>query len=128
MINTNQKGCLAEYSFAAECMKRGIEVSFPLLDASVYDCIIDYKGQLLKIQVKSTGKVPQKNRSTVHVTFHGHYPIDKVDYFAIYVDLYEGFFIFPNNGKQSAVRLSRDNINGKYYNNFTFENTFLPDL
>lgn len=120
MIDVNQRGCLAEYSFASECMKRGIEVSFPLLDSSTYDCIVDYKGQLLKIQVKSTGKVPQKNRKTVHVTFHGHYPIDKVDYFAIYVDLYEGFFIFPNDGKQSAIRVSKDNINSKYFNNYSF--------
>ena len=91
-----------------------------VIEPAIYDCIIDYKGQLLKIQVKSTGKVPRKNRSTVHVTFHGHYPVDKVDYFAIYVDLYEGFFIFPNNGKQTAIRLSRSNVNSKYYNNYSF--------
>ena len=119
-MDINHRGCLAEYSFASECMKRGIEVSFPLLDSSTYDCIVDYKGKLLKIQVKSTGKVPRIHRSTVHVTFHGHYPIEKVDYFAISGDLYEGFFIFPNNGKQTAIRLSKDNINGKYYNNYSF--------
>ena len=106
MMDINHRGCLAEYSFASECMKRGIEVSFPLLHTSTYDCIVDYKGQLLKIQVKSTGKVPRVNRSTVHVTFHGHYPVEKVDYFAIYVDLYEGFFTVSYTHLTLPTRLS----------------------
>ena len=120
-MDINHRGCIAEYNFANECMKRGIEVSFPLLHSSIYDCIIDFKGRLLKIQVKSTGKDIAKNRSTVQVSFHGTYPKDKVDYFAIYVDIYDGFFIFPNNGTQQAIRLSMDNINSKYYNNFLFD-------
>lgn len=122
MMDINHRGCLAEYQFAAECLKRGIEVSFPLLDSSVYDCIIDHNGKLLKIQVKSTGKKPRENRNTVQVSFHGNYPKNKVDYFAIYVDIYEGFFIFPNDGVQQAIRLSKDNKNSIYYNNFTFNN------
>ena len=92
-----------------------------MLHSSIYDCIIDFKGRLLKIQVKSTGKDIAKNRSTVQVTFHGIYPKDKVDYFAIYVDIYDGFFIFPNNGTQQSIRLSMDNVNSKYYNNYKFK-------
>ena len=120
-MDINHRGCIAEYNFATECIKRGIEVSFPLLHSSIYDCIIDFQGRLLKIQVKSTGKKPKYNRSTVHMTFHGKYPKDRVDYFAIYVDLYDGFFIFPNNGTQQAIRLSMDNVNSKYYNNYQFK-------
>ena len=119
-MDINRKGCLAEYHFATECIKRGIDVSFPLLDSSIYDCIIDYNGRLLKIQVKSSSKLPRGNRKSVQVPFHGKYPKDKVDYFAIYVDLYKGFFIFPNDGIQQAIRLSTENKHSKYYNNFTF--------
>ena len=120
-MDINNSGWIAEYKFANGCMERGIEVSFPLLHSSIYDCIIDYKGKLLKIQVKSTGKDLAKNRSTVQVSFHGNYPKDKVDYFAIYVDLFKGFFIFKNNGSQQSIRLSMDNANSKYYNNFIFD-------
>ena len=119
-MDINHRGCIAEYDFATECMKRGIEISFPLLHTSIYDCIIDFQGRLLKIQIKSTGQDLAKHRRTVQVAFHGAYPKDKVDYFAIYVDLFSGFFIFPNNGTQQSVRLNLNNINSKYYNNFSF--------
>ena len=53
LTDINQIGCLAEYKFFVTCMELGLQVSKPILDASVYDCIIDNGKRLIKVQVKS---------------------------------------------------------------------------
>jgi hypothetical protein len=40
-MDNNLIGCLAEYKFATMAMEREMHVSFPLLDSSPYDCIIE---------------------------------------------------------------------------------------
>ena len=62
----------------------------------------------------------EKNRSTIQANWHVIYSEQDVDYFAVWVDLYKGFFIFKNIGQQS-IRLNLDNDNSKYFNNFAFE-------
>ena len=78
-MDGNQKGCFAEYHFAATAISLGFNVSTPLLSASYYDCILE-----------------------------------NVDYFALWDESNDGFFIIPNLG-QSCLKL---NINGKYKENF----------
>lgn len=119
-MDNNTRGCIAEYSFGVECLKRGIIVSFPILDSCVYDCIADTGKNIYRIQIKSTGKKMEKNRSTIQANWHVIYSEQDVDYFAVWVDLYKGFFIFKNIGQQS-IRLNLDNDNSKYFNNFAFE-------
>jgi len=119
-VDNNTRGCIAEYSFGVECLKRGIIVSFPILDSCVYDCIADTGKNIYRIQIKSTGKKMEKNRSTIQANWHVIYSEQDVDYFAVWVDLYKGFFIFKNIGQQS-IRLNLDNDNSKYFNNFAFE-------
>lgn len=119
-VDSNTKGCIAEYNFGIECLKRGIIVSFPILDSCVYDCIADTGNTIYKIQIKSTGKVVEKNRSTIQANWHTTYSISDVDYFAVWVEMYNGFFIFRNIGQQS-IRLSLNNENSKYFNNFGFK-------
>ena len=55
-MNHNQKGCFAEYHFAATAITHGYNVSIPLLGASYYDCILEKNGKLFKIQIKYLGK------------------------------------------------------------------------
>ena len=119
-VDVNTRGCVAEYTFGVECLKRGIIVSFPILDSCVYDCIADTGKNIYRIQIKSTRKTKEKNRSTVQANWHTVYSQDDVDYFAVWVDLYEGFFIFKNIGQQS-IRLNLDIDNSKYFNNFVFK-------
>ena len=52
-MDSNLIGCIAEYKFGVVAMEEEINVSFPLLDASQYDCITDSKNGLKKIQIKS---------------------------------------------------------------------------
>ena len=61
-MDSNQRGCYAEYLFSIECLKRNIVVSFPVLDSCVYDCIADNGKNIYRIQVKYSGKGFLKHR------------------------------------------------------------------
>jgi hypothetical protein len=124
-VDNNQRGCIAEYLFGVECLKMGYNVSMPLLDSSIYDCVVDNGDKLFKIQIKSTIKKPDNvNHSTIHIRLNNNkrpYNKEDVDYFACYVDMFSGFFIVKNTGDMQSLRLS---LNGKYkenFNNFVFE-------
>ena len=116
-------GCLAEYLFCVECLKRDINVSMPLSPGSVYDVVVESKGVLLKVQVKShqTGLHDNKNPVKVNFTSKRKYNTEEVDFFAIYVKKFNGFFIFRNNGERRSIRLSLTNKNSNFFNNFEFD-------
>jgi|TARA_R110000803_G_scaffold161766_2_gene225405 hypothetical protein len=123
-VDNNQRGTFAEYLFATKCLEKGYNVSFPLMDSSVYDCIIDTGKRLLKVQVKSTIKTPEKNRNTIQAHLENSkssYTKESVDFFAVYVKHYDGFFIFKNKGTMQTIRLSLKGRNKIYFNNFVFE-------
>jgi hypothetical protein len=122
-MDNNQRGTFAEYLFATKCLEVGYNVSFPLTDSSVYDCIIDTGKELLKIQVKSTTRTPPKNRNNVQAHLQNSksiYSKDLVDFFAVYVHFYDGFFIFRNKGKMQTIRLGLNGKNKVFFNNFAF--------
>ena len=125
--NENYKGCAAEYLFATECSKRGYIVSMPLLDSSPYDAIVDTHKRLYKIQIKYTAKKPEGNRSSVHLSLSGkikdRYPLNMVDFFAIYSEYFGGFFIIPNVGNVKAIRISKVGKYSNYFSNFAFSNS-----
>lgn len=116
---------MAEYLFATECMKRNYQVSMPLIDSSLYDCIVDTGDRLLKIQIKSSSKSPlKKHYTSVQVPLQNNkknYTIDKIDYFAVYSDYFNGWFIFKNTGNMQSIRVSLKGKNKKYFNNFAFK-------
>lgn len=117
-MNHNQKGCYAEYLFATTAIEKGFNVSMPLLDSSKYDCILESNGNLFKIQVKYLGKDRYKHNGTMQITLrrigHTFYSDKEVDFFALWHEEYQGFFIIKNEG-QKSLKL---NINGKYKENF----------
>lgn len=117
-MDTNRLGCVAEYRFAVMAMQNGFNVSFPLMDSSPYDCIVEKGGRFWKIQVKSSVKIPEKNRTAVHIILNNaksKYTKDRVDFFAIWIEHCNGFFIVENTGNMQSIRLS---IEGKYSKNF----------
>jgi len=121
-VNANQFGCFAEYRFAIRAMENGFNVSMPLLDASAYDAIVEKDGVVRKIQIKSitkdrTNKMDRDDVQCVLRRDGKSYPIEMVDYFAIYVERDRGFYIIKNNG-QKSIRLSTDGIYKKNLNNF----------
>ena len=95
----------------------------PLSPGSVYDVVVESKGVLLKVQVKSHQTDFYNNKSSVKVNFTANrkYNTDDVDFFAIYVKKFNGFFIFRNNGERRSIRLSLSNRNSRFFNNFEFD-------
>lgn len=116
-MDINLTGCAAEYRFAVMAMENGFRVSMPLLDASPYDAIVETPNGLRKVQIKSTKQKIVNNGVAITIKRDGDpYPLSDVDYFAIWVDAFKGFYIIPNNGTQRRFKFT---INGeKYSNNF----------
>ena len=106
-------------------MKRGYEVSMPLMDSSLYDCIVDTGKNLLKLQIKSSIKLPDNDRhNSVHSPLQNnkrYYSKEKIDYFAVWCEFFSGWFVFKNTGKMQSIRVSLTGKNKKYFNNFAFE-------
>jgi len=116
-VDRNQLGCLAEYKFSVKAIEEGFNVSMPLLDSSPYDCIIERDLKIYKIQIKNVSPERKFNRDSIHLVLRrttDFYTKEEVDFFAIYIMVYEGFFIIPNY-QQRSIRLS---IDGKYKDNF----------
>ena len=101
-------------------MEYNMRVSMPLLDASPYDCIVELpNGKLKKIQIKSTNK--GEHPKGIHITLRYSdisYTTKEVDYFAVWINVRNGFYIIKNNGTMSAFRISKDGKYSKNFNNF----------
>jgi len=122
-VKPNQLGCYAEYLFCTECIKRGYEVSMPLLHTSVYDCMVDTGKGVFKIQIKASEKVPTDRENSVNIPLANSksiYTVNEIDYFAVFSAYYDGFFIFPNKGEMKSFRASLKGKNKMYFNRFSF--------
>lgn len=115
-MNTSQFGCYSEYRFAIEAIKNGLHVSFPLLHSSTYDCIVDTPNGLFKVQIKAVGKNNKRQRVNLTTKYIPSYNINEVDYFAVYSEIKDGFYIFKNTPDLKCFELSEKNI--KNFNNF----------
>ena len=106
-------------------MKRDYQVSMPLIDSSLYDCIVDTGDRLLRVQIKSSTKNPTNDRqNSINIPIQNNkrsYTKEKIDYFAVYCDFFDGWFIFKNTGKMQSIRVSLTGKNKKYFNNFAFK-------
>lgn len=114
-MDINLTGCAAEYRFASMAMDYGFRVSMPLLDSSPYDAIVETPTGLKKIQIKSTTQKLKDNAISLTVKRTGD-PYSKydVDYFAIWIQEWQGFYIIKNMGHHRRFKFS---INGKKYSN-----------
>lgn len=122
-MNPQDFGTYVEYLFALKCIENGYKVSFPLHPHSEYDCIVDVGERLYKVQVKgSRQEINEDGDVKVQISNRKNlaYLEDDVDFMAIYVSQYNGFFVVPVNGNKT-IRLSMKNKNAKYFNNFAFD-------
>lgn len=95
MLNTHFKGKITELEVAQSFLELGYQVSQPLVSDSRYDFIVDIKGKLLKIQVKTSklgteGDYFKFATSSSHTntkgTINRSYKQDEIDYFATIYD------------------------------------------
>lgn len=106
-------------------MEYGHEISMPLMHTSTYDMIVDTGDRLLKIQVKSTNSIPRDNRKSIkiQVTKGGKtpYAVGEIDYLALYIEQFEGFFVFKYDEPKTQYRLNPEGIYKNHFNNFAFD-------
>ena len=117
-MNANLFGCYAEYKFAVMAMEHDLLVSFPLFHTSVYDCIIESKKGLSKVQIKALNEDNRtRNRINLVDRNQKRYTKKDIDFFAIYSKQRDGFFIIKNDGiiHSFTVGLKKYSI---YFNNF----------
>lgn len=124
MLSHTQIGDATEYRFFLYCIENNIPISKPLTNNLPYDCIIDYRGKLLKIQIK-TGyntqtkdsfmfncKSTSKNYSEVIIKTYE----DKIDGF---ITWYEKF---PNNFYYIPIQDANKSTMIIYYGNNPHKN------
>tara|TARA_R100000935_G_scaffold41759_1_gene63432 strand:+ start:48 stop:410 length:363 start_codon:yes stop_codon:yes gene_type:complete len=117
-MNVNLFGCLAEYKFAVMAMEYGINVSFPLIHSSPYDCIIETKKVLKKIQIKAISTGKDKARCYLLDSNRNAYKKEDVDFFAVWVQYHNGFYIFKNENLNKTMVINKGGIYSKNFNNF----------
>jgi len=128
-MDTYQSGTYAEMLFTAECIRYGHIVSTPLMQSAVYDCLVETEKGIFKVQVKcSNFFIENVYRFNVVKRIGdgsvGSYDIHDMDFVALYVVEYRGFFIIPYLHTQRTFRVSLTNKYSNYFNNFAFD--FLP--
>jgi hypothetical protein len=96
-----QKGEWAEVCFAAEVLRRGWRISRPYGDSCLYDCIVDVRGCISRVQVKS---VDRKSRSRIRCypvnmvhgrRYHLRYSPREVDVIAVFIVPKSMWYIVP---------------------------------
>mgnify|MGYP003644219220 CR=1 FL=1 len=108
-MDNNQIGCLAEYKFATVAMELGFYVSFPLLNTSRYDCIIETSKGLFKIQVKSVQKNRDRSRVFIRDTKNNNYKKKDVDFFAfVALPIRAVFFAVTHDVTSSVFRIRKE--------------------
>ena len=121
-MTTTQKGDVTELLVCAFLIRKGIKVSKPISNDLRYDLIADYKGKLIKIQVKtshpgrSNGTITFKTSSstlqTTGKSTRRKYTNREIDYFATVIGTDVYFIpIADTRGTEFSMRLkpSRNN-------------------
>src|SRR3990167_371921 len=142
-LSTFQKGKLAELYFEAECIKRGIAIFKPVLDAR-YDYLISVGGAYRRIQVKWSDGRSSRQHGTVSVALsrsRGNrrsvrdgavavYDKDEIDFVVAYLPCIDNFVILgpdvfhrkvsiilridaPRNRQRKKLRFASDLIWGE---------------
>ena len=102
-LTTKTQGIIGEAQVLAKFESLGIPVSIPFGDNLPYDMIIDIKGKLYKIQVKTStqskeGKTTfeiKKNRINTQNNYINYYNKNEVDYYALYAINRQEFYLVP---------------------------------
>jgi PD-(D/E)XK endonuclease len=93
-----QRGEWVELQFMAEAAKRCFAVSKPWGDTRAYDVGIEYKQNLIRVQVKSTivrSGAGYRCQFTPNYLSKHDYSLDQIDLFAAYVIPEEVWYLIP---------------------------------
>ena len=138
VMNSNDKGAIAEQAIVFAAMKLGVPVLRPVAEHGRTDLALDIGGDLLRVQVKWGRLSPERDVVSVALrtsrcTPRGHiyrtYGEHEIDFFAVYCGELDRSFLLPahllvgktyvhlrltapRNGQQACINLADD---------FTFE-------
>lgn len=133
-MDTNTKGLLTELNVASYVIKKGYSVSVPYGDKDRYDQIWDINGTLLKIQIKTSHWLNDKQEAFEFKTESGYmkahknitrtYTKNEIDYFATFFE--NRCYVVPVEecGATKILRFSSNAKNQTTINwakNYTFE-------
>jgi hypothetical protein len=91
-----QRGEWAELRFMALAAEHGFQVTKPWGESARYDFAIDYNGQFLRVQVKSTiARFCDGYVCSFKSSRNQHYKLAEVDFFAVYVIPEDVWYILP---------------------------------
>ena len=114
--NAKLRGEWAEMRFMTRAAERGLMVSRPWGDSAPYDLMVEHRGRILRIQVKSTC-CKRDNCYKCHVASNGiPYPKDRLDFIAAYVIPADTWYIIPIDavGAQAHLLLAPHRKGSKY--------------
>ena len=111
MDNTKRQGSIVELKVVAELLNFG-EVSIPYGNNARYDCILDFQGKLLKIQIKTARMVDDNRfsipfantRSNAGGNVRKVYTAEQVDYIATYYR--NQLYLFPTGNHTNSMTIS----------------------
>lgn len=120
------QGELVELKFYFKAYQEGFIASKPFGDNARYDFVVDYKGRLCRIQVKSTNNVNQRNRYRF-MTGYGHknktcYTKEDIDCLVGYIISEDIWYIFPVEYLENRPTLSVYPYNKDHETNLFREN------
>ncbi len=122
-MNTRNKGALAEYRFISTAISLDLKVLVPAVEGYAYDCIIDNRKSLHKIQIKYASKDKRYNNYTAMLhrrikstnPTYRKYEAHEVDFYGIYIWYIDTFYIIPFEAvTKSSLSLDPKNKNNKY--------------
>ena len=92
-----ERGEWAELCFMARAAGEGMKVSKPYGDSASYDVGVEYRGQIRRVQVKSTLYHRRNGEYSLNVMGPGRerYAEGTVDFFAVYLIPLDAWYIIP---------------------------------
>jgi hypothetical protein len=114
--NYKLRGEWVELRFMTQAAEYGIMVSKPWGDSAPYDLMVEHKGRIRRVQVKSTAYKRDASYKC-HVTANGiPYPADHLDFIAAYVIPTDTWYIIPIKavGTQAHLLLNPNRKTHKY--------------
>ena len=130
ILLAKQKGEWAEVCFAAEILRRGWRIARPYGESAPYDCIVDVRGRILRVQVKGVAHARKNTRFPYVVKLirgrfnHLSYSGREIDVIAVLIVPKSVWYIVPISaiegwkhmgfgGNKHVVPLRRQRISGK---------------
>lgn len=102
------KGNIAELSFLLTATKKGLIVSRPTIQSTIYDFLVDNKKKILRVQVKSCFSQGPEYGLTIGQGSTGkkHYSPDDVDIIACFIGELETWYLFPIKAIGERVKIT----------------------